>query len=68
MADLKITINLDNSAFDDEQDMGPGPEVARILRYLADTFEDTLVVTPRGPEPLSIRDINGNRVGQATIN
>ena len=60
---LTLTLELGNSAFEPEA----GPEVARILRYLADTFEDTLVVSPRGPEPLSIRDVNGNTVGQVTI-
>ncbi|MEE9149943.1 MAG: hypothetical protein V3U27_21405 [Candidatus Tectomicrobia bacterium] len=63
MAKLTIALELDSAAFDPE----PGPEVARILGYLADTFRDTLVVTPRGPEPLAVRDINGNTIGQVTI-
>jgi hypothetical protein len=63
MAKLNITIELDNDAFQPE----PGPEVARILEDLADTFRDTLVIAPRGPEPLSIRDINGNTCGEVTL-
>ena len=63
MAQLTVTLELDSAAFDPE----PGPEVARILEYLADTFRDTLVIAPRGPEPLAVRDINGNTIGQVTI-
>ena len=63
MAKLTIALELDGAAFDPE----PGPEVARILEYLAGTFRDTLVIAPRGPEPMAVRDINGNTVGQVTI-
>ena len=63
MAQLQITIGLDNDAFQPE----PGPELARILEYLADTFRDTLVIAPRGPEPMPVRDINGNTVGVVTV-
>ncbi|KKM83061.1 hypothetical protein LCGC14_1313140 [marine sediment metagenome] len=63
MAKLTIELELDNAAFEPE----PGPEVARILAYLADTFRGTLVIAPRGPEPMALRDINGNTVGQVTI-
>ena len=63
MAKLTITLELDGAAFDLE----PGTEVARILRYLADTFHNTLVLSPRGPEPMAVRDINGNTIGQVTI-
>lgn len=63
MAKLTVEIELDGAAFEPE----PGLEVARILHYLADTFYDTLVIAPRGPEPLAVRDINGNTIGQVTI-
>jgi hypothetical protein len=63
MAQLTVSIDLDGAAFDPE----PGPEVARILKHLADTFRDTLVIAPRGPEPLSLRDINGNACGEVTL-
>ena len=52
---LKLKINTDNQAFDQE-----GQEVARILRLLADRLEhlDKL----QGCQ-LPLRDLNGNTVG-----
>lgn len=63
MAQITIRIELDSAAFDPK----PGPEVARILRHLAAVFHDTLVVAPRGPEALPVRDINGNTIGDVAI-
>ena len=59
--DITITINCDNAAFEDDNG---GPEVARILRELAEACADGC-----GPPNLggSIRDINGNTVGQVTV-
>lgn len=56
---IQITINTDNAAF---EDAGPGREVGRILRRLADQIEDW----PGANEfAIGLRDINGNKVGNA---
>lgn len=58
MSSLNIDLTLDNDAFTDDA----STEVARILRRLADTIE--------GANPLdtfTLRDINGNTVGQAVF-
>jgi hypothetical protein len=55
---VRFTINMtcDNSAFDDD----PAPEVARILRHLADKVENG-----DGYDQFqTILDINGNDVGR----
>ena len=56
---LTITINMDNSAFDDGN--SGGDEVSRILFDLADSFQDD------GPRDLPILDSNGNTVGKAQV-
>lgn len=60
-----LKIETDNAAFTDE-DSGqpaPAPEIARILRLIADSL--TLSDIPLGGDETHIvRDINGNRVGQ----
>lgn len=62
--DFVVKINCDNEAFADSV---AGYELARILRNLADKLEaDTgphPMMPTRAREPL--RDINGNRVGEA---
>ena len=56
MADITITVNTDNDAF---QDGNEEHEVARILRKLAYTFEH------EGKEISKwIIDVNGNKVGK----
>lgn len=53
-----ITIKTDNAAFDNTDDPCTRQnEIARILRELADEFEN-------GGEPSALRDINGNTVGR----
>jgi hypothetical protein len=52
--DLKI--ETDNYAFDDD----PRPEVARILREVADRVEHGIIATGYR----NVRDINGNVVGR----
>jgi hypothetical protein len=53
----KITISMDNAAFED----GEGkPELARILRRLADKVE-------AGDEPPFLYDVNGNKVGKCEV-
>tara|TARA_R100001509_G_scaffold17005_1_gene8554 strand:+ start:521 stop:799 length:279 start_codon:yes stop_codon:yes gene_type:complete len=52
---LKIKINTENQAFDQE-----GQEVARILRLLADRLEN---LDKLQECQLPLRDLNGNTVG-----
>jgi len=51
MKQIKITINTSNDAF-----RNPHDELARILKRLADGFDN-------GSEPEYLHDYNGNRVG-----
>lgn len=52
---VSIEMRTANSAFQ-EDDMSFGCEMARILRELADKFEN-------GGTPTYVMDINGNKVG-----
>ena len=52
---IKITIKTDNAAFEHEN---YGPEVARILREMADTME----AGGHGNGKQNFRDLNGNNV------
>ncbi|CRI66753.1 hypothetical protein THIOKS13070009 [Thiocapsa sp. KS1] len=58
MSELTIEMSLDNAAFEDD----PAPEIARILRQLADKLEGRGI-----DDEILLRDINGNRVGKAVI-
>lgn len=53
---LKITIKMDNAAFDE------GSEAGRILEKLAKTVDD---MSPGDSKPLI--DVNGNCVGEAKV-
>jgi hypothetical protein len=57
---LKITITMDNAAFEDSK----GFEAARILTKLADKMQEHSL-EPGDEYPLI--DINGNRVGEAKV-
>lgn len=57
---LTITIELDNSAFEE----GGAEEVARILKDVASRIPDPLDQTGG---TLSLHDFNGNHVGTAEI-
>jgi len=62
--EYKITINLDNAAFDNPMENGRNdyrPELARIIRDLAAEVEQASTLF------VSLRDINGNRVGKAEV-
>lgn len=52
-----IKIQMDNAAFSE----GPATELARILRQLADDVEQG------GSERETLRDYNGNKVGEFNI-
>ena len=57
---LKITIEMDNAAFDG----GRGEESARILRDLADLMDGSQLFAGNG---WILRDTNGNTVGAARV-
>ncbi len=57
---MKITIRTGNAAFDPDK----GPELARILRKIAERAETE--GQPRRGEEWPIFDVNGNRVGKVT--
>jgi len=56
---ITITIDVGNAAF---EDYNGGNEVARILRKLADQYEETGLYTFA-----RLADVNGNQVGEAAI-
>lgn len=61
--DITITINTDNAAFgvhEESKDLDTTIEVIRILKQLAWQWEG-------GIDDATIYDINGNKVGSATI-
>ena len=57
---LKIEIQMDNAAFED----GAGIEAARILKALAEDFQDRDLLPG---EMFRLRDVNGNKVGEAKV-
>ena len=59
MSKFTVTITTDNAAFADDD---LGPELARILRRLADTLASC---SRADIDAYNLRDINGNRVGAA---
>ena len=61
MTTISINIDTSNAAFFDDV---PGAEFARILRALADSVDG---VDPAAYAAGSLYDINGNRVGQVTV-
>lgn len=56
-----IEFDTNNSAFDNSDGLHGRAEIARILRNIADKVEE-------GRVDGSIRDINGNRVGNWKLN
>lgn len=63
---LILRMNLDSAAFvGADDDHGPGPEIARILRELADLVDigGDLLETSAG----SLRDFNGNTCGRWAV-
>jgi hypothetical protein len=59
---FKLEIEMDNAAFEESQRNG---EVAEILRELAVDIEDGAEL--RAGRTISVRDSNGNPVGQAKV-
>ena len=62
MTRAKLTITMDNAAFEGEN---CGPELARILREAAGEAENLTYIGKRAT--MVLRDINGNRVGCLTV-
>lgn len=62
MPTLRITIKMDNAAFEDNE----GPEVARILRAYAAHIDDGCRWDAYDAEK-TLRDSNGNTVGEAKV-
>lgn len=65
---LKLTIDLNNSAFSFDDDEGPenginGNEIGRIFKDAARKYSGRRVF----PAEIPIYDINGNRVGESKI-
>lgn len=61
MSTFSLTINTDNAAFDDDD---AGPELARILRRLADTLDARIDARWNTG---NVMDANGNNVGAWTV-
>ena len=59
---LSINIDMDNAAFEDD----PG-ELGRILKTASDKIKDRLEHAPDESFYCQLRDINGNRVGGASL-
>lgn len=59
---LKITIDMDNAAFED--DTG---EAARILKVAGDKIERHLGYAPDADFSCKLQDINGNTVGDVLL-
>lgn len=65
MGQIQITINTDNAAFhDDEGELAPALEVARILKDLASELEIKAGWGIEWHVEQPILDVNGNRVGE----
>lgn len=63
MSRVKIEFNIDNAAFDEDD---CGPEIARVLRTLAEGFRSANKEELRSGGS-SIRDINGNTIGRVIV-
>lgn len=65
MGQIQITINTDNAAFhDDEGELAPALEVARILKDLASELEVKAGWGVEWHVEQPLMDANGNRVGE----
>ena len=64
MTTLKISINTDNAAFEDEN---LGSEISRILKSYANAIESVVDPDTSWELETRLRDINGNTVGQVKL-
>ena len=63
MANLRMSINLDNAMFEDNE----APEISRIFKDLSDYSKDAIINEDSMPIEKPLRDSNGNTVGQLII-
>ena len=64
MTTLKISINTDNAAFENEN---LGSEISRILKSYANAIESVIDPDTSWELESRLRDINGNVVGQVKL-
>ena len=60
---LKITIDMDNAAFEDDR----GGEVERILKTASKNIDRHLGYAPDQDFSCKLQDINGNTVGDVSL-
>jgi hypothetical protein len=60
---FQLTIDCDNAAFED----CAGEEIARILHTVAKRVEHNDASVIRERSPISLYDLNGNLVGEASL-
>ena len=63
MAQLKVSLSLDNDAFSENA----CPEISRILKSLSNDFKDAYFNADSLPYLNNIRDLNGKKVGYLSI-
>jgi len=63
MANLRMSINLDNAMFEDNA----APEISRIFKDLSDYSRDAIINEDSMPIEKPLRDSNGSTVGQLII-
>ena len=63
MAQLEVSLSLDNDAFADNA----CPEISRILQSLSNDLKDDFLNDYSIPYKTNIRDLNGNKVGSLSI-
>ena len=63
MATFSLSINLDNSMFEDDA----APEISRILKDLSKFTENATISEDVLPIEKPLKDLNGNKVGYLCI-
>ena len=63
MANLRVSINLDNAAFEDNA----APEISRIFKDLSDYSRDAIINEDSMPIEKTLKCINGSKIGYMII-
>ena len=63
MAYLRVSINLDNAAFEDNA----APEISRIFKDLSDYSRDAIINEDSMPIEKTLKCINGSKIGYMLI-
>ena len=63
MANLRVSINLDNAAFEDNA----APEISRIFKELSDYSRDAIINEDSMPIEKTLKCINGSKIGYMII-